>query len=330
MIENLVFLNPILWIISFIVWIIFLLLFYKTKNSNINFVFIKDLQKIYKNSNYIFFINIFFIFILIVIFSIIIANPNIKNTHNKITKDWIDIVLVFDLSLSMIATDMKPSRLELWKQVLYDFVWEVENDRVWLVNFSWKPFLWSPLTFDYHFLQEVIKNTSIETINQNYSHLQWTAIWDALLYAETLFDEDSIDREKIIVLITDWEVNRWIEPIEAVRFLREKNIKVHSVWIAWDEEVYINFKWQRLAIWWVDEENLKAIASLTWWEYYRVRDTQSFKEIFNNLNILEKREIDVEQYVYYTPYYNIFNIVLFLFFSIFLLFNIYYFNRDYI
>gem|GEM_PF-4037033 len=62
-------------------------MFYKTKNSNINFVFIKDLQKIYKNSNYIFFINILLIFTLIVIFSIIIANPNIKNTHSKITKD---------------------------------------------------------------------------------------------------------------------------------------------------------------------------------------------------------------------------------------------------
>lgn len=325
--ENLVFLKPIIWIIFFIVGLFFLYVFYRTKNFNLDFRFISDLQKVFWKTNKIFLWHLFFLFVILLLISIIISDPNTKNTYTETKRKWIDIVLTLDLSYSMMAEDMKPNRLELAKQVLYNFVSQIKNDRVWLVVFSWKPFVASPLTFDYNFLKEYIKKIDINTINQDYQHLQWTAIWDALLYSAWLF-WDNNDREKVIVLFTDWEANRWIDPIEAIRFVKEKNITVHTVWIAGDKETYVIFKniyWtQKIPIWWIDEKNLKTIASLTNWKYYRVKDEKTFMQIFENLNLLQKKEIKTNTFIYFTDLYKYIYFALFFVSIIYFIYFLYY------
>lgn len=325
--QDLVFLNPIVWIIFFVLGIFILYLFYYTKNFASEFRFISDLQKVFWKTNKLFLWHIFFLFIILFFISIIIWDPNVKNTSKKITKNGIDIVLTLDLSYSMTAEDMKPNRLELAKEVLYNFVSKVESDRVWLVVFAWKPFIASPLTFDYNFLKNYIKKINIETINQDYQHLQWTAIWDALLYSASLFWSDN-DREKVIVLFTDWEANRWIDPIDAIRFVKEKNITVHTVWIAGDNETFVTIKnifWiQKIPIWWIDEKNLKVIASLTNWKYFRVKDENTFMQIFENLNLLEKKEIETYDFVYYKDLYKYIYFILFLISLFYLFYFLYY------
>lgn len=325
--QDLVFLNPIVWIIFFVLGIFILYLFYYTKNFASEFRFISDLQKVFWKTNKLFLWHIFFLFIILFFISIIIWDPNIKNTSKKIMKNGIDIVLTLDLSYSMTAEDMKPNRLELAKEVLYNFVSKVESDRVWLVVFAWKPFIASPLTFDYNFLKNYIKKINIETINQDYQHLQWTAIWDALLYSASLFWSDN-DREKVIVLFTDWEANRWIDPIDAIRFVKEKNITVHTVWIAGDNETFVTIKnifWiQKIPIWWIDEKNLKVIASLTNWKYFRVKDENTFMQIFENLNLLQKKEIETYDFVYYKDLYKYIYFILFLISLLYLFYFLYY------
>jgi len=327
--ENLVFLSPLFWIISFIIWIIWLYLFYKTKDFWIKAWFFNDLEKVFGTKNYFFRFNLLILFVIITIFSIILRDPNIKNQNQEIKKNWIDIVIVFDLSYSMMAEDLRPNRLEIAKEVLSNFVLKLQTDRLWFVIFSWKPFVWVPLTFDYNFVSKYIKNLDIQKINQDYSHLQWTAIWDGLLYGANLFKDD--DREKVIVLFTDWEANRWVDPLLALKYIKSKNIKIHTVWIWWDKETYVLVKnvfgTQKIPIWWVDEDMLKKIASISWWEYYRANNNEVFKKIFDKLNIIQKKDIEINEYVFYKQYYSFFINILYYLVWIFLIINFYFFVR---
>lgn len=290
----------------------------------------KDLEAIFWKSKRFFYVNLWLIFSLIVCFSLIIANPTLKQSKSKVIKNGIDIALVFDLSYSMVAEDIEPNRLEVAKQVLSDFTSGLTTDRVWLITFSGKPFTSVPLTFDYKFITDYIKNISIKSINQDYSHLQGTAIWDALLYGANLFDDKS-DREKVIVLFTDGEANKWIKPLDVVRFIKEKNITIHTVWIGGDKDTYVTVKnmygSQKVGIGGIDEKNLKTIASLTNGMYYRANTKETFKQIFEKLNLLEKKQIEIDDYEILQPYYKPFIYAIFLLLVLFSFHNFYYYLR---
>jgi len=224
-----------------------------------------------------------------------------KNTTHQSIKNGIDIVLVLDLSLSMTATDISPNRLDVAKSVLINFVDKLSSDRVGFVVFSWKPFVGFPLTYDYDFVKKYINTLSIDTINQNQPILQWTAIGDALMYGANIFD--GAERKKVMVLLTDGEANRWIDPNQAILYVKEKNILVHTVWIAGDKDTFVIFGGQKLMIGWVDEKNLKAIANVTSGKYYRAKDKKTFEELFANLNLLEKKALQSDDVVRYQPSY---------------------------
>lgn len=328
--SNIIFLNSFFWFCSFIVGMIFFFVYYKTKKNAKKFKFTSDLEKIFWRSKKYFYINSSIIFLLILTFSLLIANPNIQKNKTKEKRNGIDIAIVLDLSYSMIAEDIVPNRLEVAKKVISDFTSKLKTDRVWLILFSWKPFTSIPLTFDYDFITKYIKNISIKTINQDFQHLQWTAIGDALLYGESLF-RDTSDREKVIVLFTDGEANKWINPIEAIRFIAEKKIKVHTVWIGGNKDTFVTVKniygSQKIGIWWIDEKNLTAIAEMTNGLYYRADSEKTFEKIFEKLDLLPKKEIEIEQIQINNTYYKPFVVTIFSLFFIFISFNFYYFLR---
>lgn len=329
--SNLVFLHLWLWVGACIIWWSILFLYYTTKKHATHFKFIADIEAVFWKSQKYFSFNITLLFLMILILSIILADPNLKVSHKITTKNGIDIAIVLDLSYSMVATDIEPNRLEVAKQVISDFTSQLKTDRVGLILFSWKPFTSVPLTFDYNFITEYVKNLSIQSINQNYNHLQWTAIWDGLLYGAQLFDDES-KREKVIVLLTDGEANRWIDPLKAIEYIQSKGIKVHTVWIWWDKDTYVNFTTrygsQKIAVWWIDENNLKAIANLTQWMYYRANNNETFKQLFAKLDLLDKNEIQVDEYQTYQPFYKLFVYILFWVMIIFIVFNTYYYLRN--
>lgn len=328
--ESIVFLHPYIWLLTFLLGIGAIWLYYQTKKFASHFQFIADIEAVFWKSKSYFYVNLSILFLLMVFFSFLFADPHQKGVKEKIIREGIDIALVLDLSYSMMAEDMAPNRLEVAKEVIADFTSQLQTDRVGLILFSGKPFTGVPLTFDYDFITNFVKNISIQTINQDYHHLQGTAIWDGLLYGAHLFDDP--EREKVIVLLTDGEANRGIDPIEAMRYIREKNIIVHTVWIAWDEETYVNFQnvygIQKIAIGGIDEENLQAIANLTGGKYFRARSNETFSKIFEELNLLEKKEIEIEKMLVFQPYYKPFVYVIFFLFTLFIGFNSYYFLRN--
>lgn len=325
--SDIVFLDWKLWIFAFILWIIAVFLFYKSFWFWQKFVFFSELQKVFGTGKWILWGYAFLSILLVWIFSLIIANPNYTFTQTKTSKEGIDIVLVLDLSYSMLAQDIAPNRLEKSKEVLQDFISKIQTDRVGMVVFAWKPFASFPLTHDYSFIKKYVERMTVDTINQNFTHLQWTAVWDALLYGVNTFDES--DREKVIVLFTDGEANRGIRPIDALKFTKEKNIIVHTVWIGGYEPTFVEFNnvfWQqKVNIGWVDEKTLISIAEATWWKYFRASDAEKFSQLFDELNLLTKKDIIISQTSLYSgAYKELWYFWFFVFFVFFLYFSWFY------
>jgi Ca-activated chloride channel family protein len=302
--SNIIFLNP-----EYFWWLlivpVILYFFYKKEKSGINFINLWDVKKVFKKNNYKFYLKIFLLWLIFINFIFILANPNKINVSEKIKKNWIDIVIALDVSGSMEASDLKPNRLESAKKVIDWFIKNLKTDRVWMVVFAWKPFTSIPLTFDYNIISETLNRLSTKDIQSN-----WTAIWDAILMSKTLFKDKDKNREKVIILLTDWDANVWVDPKIAAISAKEKAIKIYTIWIWSENWGYITYDvWpfkQRQKIPPLNDKDLKYIASTTNWKYFRADSNRTFEAIFKELQKLEKNDIEVKIKKKYTNYYDIF------------------------
>nr|MDD3720460.1 VWA domain-containing protein [Candidatus Gracilibacteria bacterium] len=292
-------------------------LFFRNKNK-IDFAFFDDLKLVYKQNSFFYYTFFILIIVISILYIIILANPNKENSSETVKKNGIDIVLVFDISYSMEAEDLKPNRIQVARDVISNFLGSLKTDRVGVVVFSGKPFISIPLTFDYEFLKDYVKGISTSTIDQNNGNLQGTALGDAMLMGSYLFDDKSKDREKVMIVVTDGEANKGLTPEVALKLLKEKNIKAYSIGIGGNDKtyVYVNDVFGnklKVEIGGVDEETLKKIASETNGKYYRATSSEIFKEIFDNINKLEKKDIEVEVKKMYISEYSIFYYLLLFF-----------------
>lgn len=314
--PNIHFLNSYYFLIIFLWFFLLYLLYLKQKNNNY-FTFFEDIKKVYKN-NYNFRLKVIIISFIFILYSIILSNPNYLNTKFTQKKDGIDIVIAFDISYSMEANDFYPTRMEFAKNVLLDFIESQKTNRLWLVVYAWKPFTSIPLTFDYNILTEYVNWLTVDNINQNIPWLSWTAIWDAILMSRNLFDLEE-EREKIIILLSDWDANVWIDPFVAAEFVKEDWIKIYSIWVwsesGWEIVVWDWFFEQRYFVEPLNEDDLKKISTITSWEFFMANSEESLEKIFQYLENLEKNEIEVESRKQYLPAYE--NFVFFLLFLLF-------------
>ena len=285
----------------FLIGPLFLLLFfiYKKNNKKIFFSFFSDLEKIYKKNTIYLKLYYLVVFLILLCFVFIFSNLVQQSEKKDVNKNGIDINIVLDVSYSMLAADLKPNRLEVSKSIIWDFVEQLEADRVWLTVFAGKPFVSLPLNFDYKVTRKIIDKIWEDTINQRNYYIQGTAIWDALLLAWESFDTGD-EREKVIVLLTDWEANKWVAPDTATQYLKDTfndEIKVYTVWIWWSEKTYIESGNQRIEVGPLDEYTLKKIAETTSGKYFRASDEKSFEDIFDTIAKLEKKEITSESFI---------------------------------
>ena len=285
----------------FLIGPLFLLLFfiYKKNNKKIFFSFFSDLEKIYKKNTIYLKLYYLVVFLILLCFVFIFSNLVQQSEKKDVNKNGIDINIVLDVSYSMLAADLKPNRLEVSKSIIWDFVEQLEADRVWLTVFAGKPFVSLPLNFDYKVTRKIIDKIWEDTINQRNYYMQGTAIWDALLLAWESFDTGD-EREKVIVLLTDWEANKWVAPDTATQYLKDTfndEIKVYTVWIWWSEKTYIESGNQRIEVGPLDEYTLKKIAETTYGKYFRASDEKSFEDIFDTIAKLEKKEITSESFI---------------------------------
>lgn len=284
--------------------------------------------------------------LVLILLIFIIAKPQLQNISVERKYSWIDVVLAVDISLSMLAEDLKPNRIIAAKNTILEFIdWLRLWDRMSLVVFSWRPFTNIPLTWDLAILKNFTEFLSTDLINQNVIWLNWTWIWDALLYSIDKFweknDREKNDREKIIILMTDWESNRWINVSKPTKLAIDENIKVYTIWIWKIEWAEIPVVLQNWETWFIknpdwskfltslDEHTMIQIAQNTWWKYFHSDKKDTLEEVFEEIYSLEKKEIVFENKIDYQDIFHYFAIFAFLFFWIEFFLSLTFFRKKY-
>ena len=234
-----------------------------------------------------------------------LARPRITSVSTKVnTNKGIDIVMAMDVSASMLARDLKPNRLEALKAVATEFVNQRPSDRIGIVVYAGESFTQTPITSD----KRIVRNTIRE--------IQWgqleggTAIGMGLGSAVNRL-KDSKAKSKVIILLTDGVNNAgFVDPKTATELAKELGIKTYTIGIGTQgtapspvarvgngKLVFQNVKVE------IDEELLQFIADETEGKYFRATDNKKLRAIYNEINKLEKTEIEEFKYYNYDEKY---------------------------
>ena len=299
------FLQPI-YFYGFILVLVFTYFYLSQQKKSIwKINFSDDLKEVFWNNNILLYVKLALIFLILSTFVLLLADPNKANIKQNITKNGIDIVLALDISKSMEASDLKPNRLEKAKETIVNFIKKQKTNRVWLIVFAGKPLSSVPLTFDYNILTETLESLTTDTLNQNVNWLDWTAIWDSLLMWKNLFWTGA--REKSLILLTDWDANRWVDPVIASKLLADEQIKIYTIGIWsktwWLIEIQNWLFKQQVKIPPLNAASLKEIANNTSGYFFRATDNNTLEKIFEKLQELEKNDIEVKVVKSFSEYY---------------------------
>jgi Ca-activated chloride channel homolog len=215
--------------------------------------------------------------------------------YDKHFKDGIDIVIAMDVSGSMLAEDFYPNRLEASKRVAKEFIDGREGDRIGLVAYAGEAYTACPPTLDY----EVLKK-QIDKMN-GAGMMGGTAIGVGLGTAVTRLRKDSI-HSKVIILLTDgMDGGTELPPLVAADLAKAKGIRVYTIGVGSTGQtrgrvnsVFGSYSTSMEAQ--IDEDILKKIAKKTNGKYFRAKDEESLKNIYKEIETLEKRKIEDTQF----------------------------------
>lgn len=168
-----------------------------------------------------------------ILFILLLARPVLEEFQIEEKKNGIDIVFVLDISRSMLAEDITPNRIEKAKTTLSNFLEEERQDRIGLVIFAGKPFITSPLSYEYGALSQIIDGFSVDSILQDIPGLSGTAFGEALLIAGDMFGTGvSNSGSHMIIALTDGRANIGIDPIISAKHLAERGVRVDVIGIG--------------------------------------------------------------------------------------------------
>ncbi len=244
----------------------------------------------------------------LVLIVVALARPQRADTKVRKNVEGIDIMMVLDVSDSMLIEDMKPNRLEASKSMLKEFVRRRSTDRLGLVIFSGEAYTRVPLTLDYKVLNE---NISAIKISRNIK--MGTAIGVALAAGAGRLKE-STARSRVMVFLTDGENNSGtIDPETALEIAKGYGIRIYTIGAGMDGDAQLPIETQdafgrkvkryQPIHSTVNDDLLGKMASETGGKYYRATDNESLKKVFSDIDRLEKTKIDVNQYTKYAELY---------------------------
>jgi len=227
---------------------------------------------------------------------VILARPQSTNSWQNSSTEGIDIMMAIDISSSMLAQDLRPNRLEAAKNVAAAFINGRPNDNIGLVVFSAESFTQCPLTTDHAILLNLFKDIQSGMIEDG------TAIGLGLANAVSRI-KDSQARSKVIILLTDGSNNRGeIAPVTAAEIAKTFGIRVYTIGVGTKGAAPYPFRLpggtvqtQMIPVD-IDEPTLKQIATTTGGQYFRATDNASLKEIYSEIDQMEKTKINVREY----------------------------------
>ncbi len=238
------------------------------------------------------------IFMSMLVFTVLgLARPQLVDTLDETKIEVVDIILVLDISSSMLAEDFKPNRLEAVKKTANTFIENRKGDRIGLLVFAGETFIQCPLTIDTDVLTDLLKEVTVA--EQEYDG---TAIGMAIANAiNRLRNSDA--KSKVMILLSDGSNNAGeLDPITAAEMANEFDIKIYTIGAGTNQSVtYIpNRGYIRNE---VDEETLRAIAKQTNGHYFRANNIGQLKRIYEEIDQLERSEINVKTYTRYKDLY---------------------------
>lgn len=255
------------------------------------------------------------IVITLVIFAI--ARPQFVQGRETISGEGVEITLALDISGSMASLDFEPkNRLEAAKGVIAEFISERQYDKVGLVVFASEAFNQSPLTLDHNMLIRSLDQVELAT---DLGLEDGTAIGLGLANAANMLANSDAE-SKVLILLTDGVNNAGqIDPLSAAEAAKALGIKVYTIGAARPGQVPVPVNGggrivdQESAI---DEETLQQVADITGGMYFRAEDTSGLRAIYDEINTMEKSQVEVQVFNQYTELAAIFLVPAFLIFLV--------------
>ncbi len=248
-----------------------------------------------------------------------IAGPRTANKEIERETEGLDIMLVVDLSWSMMALDMSTPSAEVtrWQasqEVIYDFLAKRPDDRVGAVVFSGKPYLLSPLTINKTWVEKGVDRMHIGIIQET-----GTAIGEALAMAVDRMKNTKGKNSKVIILLTDGDDNmsKAILPVPAAELAAALGIRVYCVGLGKDEptvlprfdtrtgRLYRDVLGKTIPMQTINPANyvmLEKMARLANGRFYRALDQAQLGRVYEEINRLERTEVRIRETVVYESY----------------------------
>jgi len=246
-----------------------------------------------------------------------LAGPRLVNTQVEREAAGLDIMLVLDLSWSMMALDMgregeRISRFDIASKVMEDFIHKRTDDRIGLVVFSALPYLASPLTLNHDWLVENLRRMHIGMLTE-----LGTAIGDAIAMAAKRLSAIPNSKSRIVILLTDGDNNKGeIDPLPAAQMAAALGTKIYTIGIGRDQECSLpafnpatgelsldaaGNVVPTLVLQPANYDMLIKIALMSRANFYRATSAQELQAIYNHISKLEKTEMRLRHHATYRP-----------------------------
>ncbi len=218
-----------------------------------------------------------------------IARPQSRSSWKDTKTEGIDIVVSLDVSLSMLAKDFKPNRIEVAKEVLIDFIDARPNDKIGLVIFGGEAFTQCPLTTDHKIIKNMFKDIDAGMLAQG------TAIGLGLADGVARV-KDSKAKSKVVILISDGVSNVGeIAPLTAADIAKTFGVRVYCIGVGTKGKalqpvaLYPNGEMQYDYVDVdIDDATMTKIATQTGGKYFRATDRESLEKTYKEIDLLEK------------------------------------------
>ena len=238
-----------------------------------------------------------FTFVMIVF---ILARPQTHNAWDERSVEGIDIMLAMDVSTSMLAEDLKPNRMEAAKDVAAEFIADRPNDNIGLTIFAGEAFTQCPMTVDHASLLNLLHGVRTDIASRGLIS-DGTAVGMGLANAVGRL-KNSKAKSKVVILLTDGSNNMGdISPMTAAQIARSMGIRVYTIGVGTNKVApypvsvgnttqYVNIPVE------IDTQTLSEIARTTDGNFYRATNNKQLKQIYKDIDKLEKSKLNVKKF----------------------------------
>ena len=242
---------------------------------------------------------------------IALARPKAIIENKTTTTEGISIAMAIDISSSMLARDFDPDRLEVAKSQAINFISGRPNDRIAVVAFAGESFTQCPLTTDHATAVNLLRQLKTGIIEDG------TAIGLGLANAIARLKDDNA-KSKVIILLTDGVNNKGeVAPLTAADMAKALGIRVYTIGIGkngyapFPVQTPIGIQYQQMEVQ-IDENLLLQIAQKTGGKYFRATNEEKLKEIYQEIDKMEKTIFEKQESIQYRDYFMPFLIIAFI------------------